>query len=88
MMRDALYMFLELKGAPQPSGTQFSPPSPPAPGVSGICLESCAATEAWVTTTGSYLQAADSRFFQDSEWSGHSGVLHGWLCGILRFLPG
>lgn len=44
-------------------------------------------TEAWVSTTGTFSQAADSCLFQDTEWAGHPGVLHGWLCGIPRFLP-
>lgn len=98
MIRDTVYMCLELKGAgtfwdtvvspiPSPSrpqkGTRSSRPLPRAfpchpPGF----------TEAWVSTAGTCSQAADGHFFQDSEWAGHPGMLHGWICGIPRFLPG
>ena len=45
-------------------------------------------TEACVSTPRTCSQAANSHLFQDAERAGHPGVLHGWLCGIPRFLPG
>lgn len=98
MVRDTLYMCLELKGPgtfwdtvvspiPTPSrpqkGTRSSRPLPRA-----LPCHPPGSTEAWVRTVGTCSQAADDHLFQDSEWARHSGVLHGWICGIPRFLSG
>lgn len=100
MVRDTLYMCKELKGTRTFCSVIVSPaPTLPRNAIEGnkgflaseknpACYPPGPALEVWLSPIGTCSQTANSHLFQDSEWAGHLGVLHGWLCGVSRFLPG
>lgn len=95
MVKDTLSMCLELKGIRTFWAAVVSPiltPTRPQMGTRGSRHLPRALPPSGPTGLGegrrACSQAADGRLFQDSERAGHPGVLHGWLCGIPRLLPG